>query len=684
MILHGKDLIVSIDGNTAFASKSCSLEVSAKSIENTSPTSGEWEENVPGKKSWKLSTSQLVKKAESSDMPTELNSITTFALTNSINEGWMARGEQVEGTGVSYVFDEAGFTEGINILRVNSSTCQLLEKTHYNKNATGLLAYLNSNTINNDDILIILPCGEYVLPPDVVNIIDLTYHTSLPFIEVGYTSIWENVYDTTPLIIVCGKGLNHGYTALNSTSNSLNFSLVNGTNFGIDGIPGAIEMVGKMVNLRMTDNNGSIWVGQAEVTDFKVTGTKGNLMAGSFSFKGNGKIQNNKKIEMPDFYTPNKFVDRIIIDMSQNDSTQMIKGDIDGYIFRDRMSFLHRYLGKYMGSGTMALCQLDDNDSTKYANGTTATLDGTQGDVYVGTGGFFYKIDQIDENRVMFSIASQLLSNEWKIWPNYNLIGAFQAQATTNYNNNTIAGSGEDYYVRSILSGAGAKPDSFNNFTTQMQKMNPAYFSKTGPEEHAMIALLYMMKHGETNCQLLNGSGVGSLLTGSTAERGIKESGLEYGATNIFGLEAWWGGVREWMDRINVTGNTWTINHLGGGSSISHASVINQDADYRCITKLKFGTEKLFMVPDGVMSSLDFQKNFCDGLGKFAASVENYKVLRGGYGPDPSSGIFAMFPSDADYGSSSMYSTRLCFHGINVVEYSPSTFEVLTAVDPAN
>ena len=60
MILHGKDLIVSIDGNANMASKSCTLSVSAKSIVKTSPTSGDWEEVLAGKKSWSLTTNHLV------------------------------------------------------------------------------------------------------------------------------------------------------------------------------------------------------------------------------------------------------------------------------------------------------------------------------------------------------------------------------------------------------------------------------------------------------------------------------------------------------------------------------------------------------------------------------------------------------------------------------------------------
>ena len=111
MILHGKDLIVSIDGNANMASKSCTLNVSAKSIVKTSPTSGDWEEILSGKKSWSLTTNHLVKKATEEEH-TGYGLDSNFYFSNSIEQGWTARGENTNIYPTAR-FDDIGITEGI-------------------------------------------------------------------------------------------------------------------------------------------------------------------------------------------------------------------------------------------------------------------------------------------------------------------------------------------------------------------------------------------------------------------------------------------------------------------------------------------------------------------------------------------------------------------------------------------
>jgi hypothetical protein len=187
MILHGKDLIVSIDGNAAFASKSCSLEVNAKSIEKTSPTSGEWEENVSGKKSWRLSTNQLVKKATEEEH-TGAGIVSNFYFSNSIEEGWAARGENTNIYPTAR-FDDIGITEGIYLLEIGAESTGIIRKTIFNKNGVysgvSLEDYLSGeeaiegSTITEDNCIIaIMPVGEYVLNKDVCEVLSTTYHVA--------------------------------------------------------------------------------------------------------------------------------------------------------------------------------------------------------------------------------------------------------------------------------------------------------------------------------------------------------------------------------------------------------------------------------------------------------------------------------------------------------------------------
>ena len=60
MILQGGDLIIKVGGTALAASKSCTVKITAKKIETSSPSDGDWEHSIPGRKSWKVSTNHLV------------------------------------------------------------------------------------------------------------------------------------------------------------------------------------------------------------------------------------------------------------------------------------------------------------------------------------------------------------------------------------------------------------------------------------------------------------------------------------------------------------------------------------------------------------------------------------------------------------------------------------------------
>lgn len=60
MALKGKDLIIKLGGTAIAAAKSCSVDIKAKTIETSSPSDGDWEHSRIGRKSWNISTNQLV------------------------------------------------------------------------------------------------------------------------------------------------------------------------------------------------------------------------------------------------------------------------------------------------------------------------------------------------------------------------------------------------------------------------------------------------------------------------------------------------------------------------------------------------------------------------------------------------------------------------------------------------
>lgn len=60
MIIHGKDIIIKADGEAIAAAKSCELDISADIIKTASPTDGQWQHGIAGRKSWRATCSHLV------------------------------------------------------------------------------------------------------------------------------------------------------------------------------------------------------------------------------------------------------------------------------------------------------------------------------------------------------------------------------------------------------------------------------------------------------------------------------------------------------------------------------------------------------------------------------------------------------------------------------------------------
>ena len=60
MILHGRNLIIKAGGVAIAAAKSCDINVQCEEIETASPSTGAWCTAIIGRKSWQVTTNQLV------------------------------------------------------------------------------------------------------------------------------------------------------------------------------------------------------------------------------------------------------------------------------------------------------------------------------------------------------------------------------------------------------------------------------------------------------------------------------------------------------------------------------------------------------------------------------------------------------------------------------------------------
>ena len=60
MIIHGKDILIKADGEVIAAATSCELDISAEVIKTASPTDGQWQHGIAGRKSWRATCNHLV------------------------------------------------------------------------------------------------------------------------------------------------------------------------------------------------------------------------------------------------------------------------------------------------------------------------------------------------------------------------------------------------------------------------------------------------------------------------------------------------------------------------------------------------------------------------------------------------------------------------------------------------
>ena len=238
-----------------------------------------------------------------------------------------------------------------------------------------------------------------------------------------------------------------------------------------------------------------------------------------------------------------QYVSGMQIDQSILDADSIIqRNGLEDFIAYIRNN-THRYLGKSVeenGSVNMYVCRLNDSDSTKYFDNTTAVLNGDEGNVFVKLPTFYYKFhnETSVDLRAQFSISEPAEWSEqdhdgWKMWDgDSTLIGAYKAwvnkynvanpdnyyQWTTDkdYTYTYTSGSttqtryyfhaGEKYQVKFDSKG---RPEINTNAnekvaasTTQFQNMDiEAYESDNGASYFSSYASKYINANGSDAVQ---------------------------------------------------------------------------------------------------------------------------------------------------------------------------------------
>ena len=333
-----------------------------------------------------------------------------------------------------------------------------------------------------------------------------------------------------------------------------------------------------------------------------------------------------------------------------------VYGDINGWFFQWLRRNTHRYLGKKVADGEVAITQLDDNNSNKYVDGTAAILTGAQGDVYVRLPLFFTEAVEVNATKHIWRIgfSGQKLGENWQAW-DLGLLGAYEATCSDATNN-----SSGTLYSRSGVASTGDVSQA--NFKAKAANMGKG-FSLVKWKHQCALAFLFYGMYGSTNCQAICGSGTSSYEknTGQTNSIGMNDTITSNGnsmSINFLGLENWWGNKYEWIHNVVVDGNVWKITEDDG----TVRSVTGQSTYNTWVYPLNFVIGKhLDAIPRPTQSATDASQGYCDGIymtgagGRVLLRSYSYSFLVGGVAC--SNAIDVASDTWADIGS------RLAFNG---------------------
>lgn len=324
----------------------------------------------------------------------------------------------------------------------------------------------------------------------------------------------------------------------------------------------------------------------------------------------------------------------------------------------------HRYLGKKTAKGQMTICQLKDDDSTKYADGSAATLDGTEGDVFLRLPEFYYKCTSSETDKWTIALAwGSKPDNTYKTWNDGRLLGAYEAYMTNN-----------KLYSRSGVQSTGNVLQA--NFKTYARARGTGYSLVTW-EWHCIMAVLYYALYGHTNCQNQIGKGTSSSekATGQTNSLGMEDTVAggngETMSINFLGAENWWGNKYEFIDNADVQDHVWTITDIENGNTTRVAGTGASSNNW--ISKMIFG-EFIDLISISTTVSGSESTGFCD---YYYQNTDYRLVLRSCYYGDWRGGVAFVNANISSSTKETYIGSRLAFSGVIVETSDVATFKAI-------
>lgn len=365
--------------------------------------------------------------------------------------------------------------------------------------------------------------------------------------------------------------------------------------------------------------------------------------------------------------------DEFILNQTISDPTKMLIGALgkDNTPDNNTVSWIransHRYVGNYDPNKGMVLKQLDDNDSTKYADGTDASKDITGangGDVFMKMPTFWFKGTMIEENKYRIHWTHEDPNDEsWTKWDGNTLIGVYKATCEDTGDNAT----------GKVYSRSGKTPPRYIsqvNFKRKARNSSNGndHFMIVTYEAHQVMALLYMCYYGNMSSRTVIGAGTVSYpnVTGATNVDGMNDTIAENSRSiNFWGLENWWGDIGEYVDNLITTGsdNVDILNYNGNVVRSVKSGINTLYLGY--ITKMLLG-EFLDVIPAHISNRADGSVTYYCDYGS-VYSEAGYIGLRTISSYVDTNGPFCLTVSASDSTGDYYTASRLQYHGRVVI-----------------
>lgn len=352
-----------------------------------------------------------------------------------------------------------------------------------------------------------------------------------------------------------------------------------------------------------------------------------------------------------------------MLNQKLTDPATMLSGEINGEAVQLIRQNTHRVLAKKAAEGEVTYCRLKDDDSTKYYDGTDASLDGSEGDVFMKLPQFFWKVtknDNVDDFFIIGLAYGGKPDEGWHEWDGNILIGTYEAYS-----------SASKLFSRSAV--APTVNVSQANFK-QFARNRGAGYRIVDWEMHCVMAMLYYCQYGHMNCQLKIGAGTSSYpkVAGATNALGMTDTDGDgngnSGSINFWGLENWWGDLNEWVDNVVVDENIWTVTESDG-------TVRNAGTGYSLngyASKMIIGDNFDLICKEVNGSSTTGYNDYC-----FQDFRTSRVVRRSCYGSLTDGGVSYASAIYASSDAGSGIGSRLAFRGVCVEAESVEAFKAL-------